>query len=154
VDSELLALPEHLSWLAVFSEKKNKQRSCLRCLFLFTYNGVQHILCWVFFCFFFVLYTICCQFLCIVHFWMPFRCLIPILKQSIFRRNRQIFNEVKALFYKTKTSLFSNYIKYPTYHWTIEITSINQWIRNFLPFQEKCEDTSGIVWSRRSNKDR
>ena len=38
--------------------------------------------------------------------------LIPILKQSIFRRNRRIFNEVKTLFYKTKTSLFSNYIKY------------------------------------------
>lgn len=59
--------------------------------------------------------------------------LIPILKQSIFRRNRQIFNEVKALFYKTKTSLFSNYIKYPTYHWSIEITSITGGIGTSCP---------------------
>jgi len=32
--------------------KKNKQRSCLRYLCLFTYNGVQHILCCCFFVFF------------------------------------------------------------------------------------------------------
>ena len=50
-----------------------------------------------------------------------------------FLRNRQIFNEIKALFYKTKTSLFSNYIKYPTYHWFIEITSITGEIGTSCP---------------------
>ena len=36
------------------------------------YNGVQHILCCVFAMIFFVLCTLCCQFLWIVHFWLPF----------------------------------------------------------------------------------
>jgi len=34
---------------------------------LFAHSGVQHILCCVFVLFFFVLYTLCCQFLWIVH---------------------------------------------------------------------------------------
>ena len=42
-------------------------------LCLLAYSGVQHILCCVFVLFFFVLCTICCQFLWIVHFWLPFR---------------------------------------------------------------------------------
>ena len=37
---------------------------CLRCLCLFTYGGVQRMLCCGFF-FFYVLCTLCCQFLCI-----------------------------------------------------------------------------------------
>jgi len=45
--------------------------SYLRCLCLFTCSGVQHILYCVFVLFFFVLCTLCCQFLCIVHFWFP-----------------------------------------------------------------------------------
>ena len=43
--------------------------SCLRYLCLYAYSGVQHILCCVFPMFFFVLCTLCCQFLWIVHFW-------------------------------------------------------------------------------------
>jgi len=46
--------------------------SYLRYLCLFTYSGVQYILCYVFVFFFFVLYTLCSQFLSIVHFWLPF----------------------------------------------------------------------------------
>ena len=42
--------------------------SYLRYLSLFVYSGVQHILCCVFGWFFFVLCTLCCQFLWIVHF--------------------------------------------------------------------------------------
>ena len=43
----------------------------LRYLCLLTHSGVQHILCCVFVLCFFVLCTLCCQFLLIVHFWMP-----------------------------------------------------------------------------------
>jgi energy-coupling factor transporter transmembrane protein EcfT len=44
--------------------------SYLRYVCLFAYNGVQHILCCVFVLFFFVLCTLCCQFLWIVLFWI------------------------------------------------------------------------------------
>ena len=44
---------------------------CYLCLFV--HCGVQHILCYVFVLFFFVLCTLCCQFLWIVHFWLPLR---------------------------------------------------------------------------------
>ena len=37
---------------------------------MFAYSGVQHILCFVLVLFFFVLCTICFQFLWIVHFWL------------------------------------------------------------------------------------
>ena len=47
--------------------------SYLRYLCLFAYSGVQHILCYVFVLFVFVLCTLCCQFLWIVHFWLPIR---------------------------------------------------------------------------------
>jgi hypothetical protein len=45
----------------------------LRYFYLFTYSGVQHILCCIFVLFFFVLCTLCCHFLWIVHFWLPLR---------------------------------------------------------------------------------
>jgi len=45
----------------------------LRYLCLFAYSGIQHRLCCVFALFFFVLCTLCYQFLWIVHFWLPFR---------------------------------------------------------------------------------
>ena len=45
-------------------------------LCLFAYSGVQHILCCVFVLFFFVLCTLCKQFLWIVHFWFPLQCSI------------------------------------------------------------------------------
>ena len=44
--------------------------SYLRYLCLFAYSGVQHILCNVFVLFVFVLCTLCCQFIWIVHFWL------------------------------------------------------------------------------------
>jgi len=47
--------------------------SYLRYLCLFAHNGVQHILCCVFVFFFLVLCIPCCQFLWIVHLWLPFR---------------------------------------------------------------------------------
>jgi len=47
--------------------------SYLRNLCLFAYGGVQHILFCVFVFFFFVLGTICFQFLWIVQFWLPLR---------------------------------------------------------------------------------
>ena len=47
--------------------------SRLRCLCLFTHDGVQHIFCCVFALFIFVLCALCCQFLWIVHFWLPLR---------------------------------------------------------------------------------
>ena len=46
--------------------------SYLRYLFFFAHSGVQHILCCVFVLFFFVLCTLCCQFLWIVHFHFLF----------------------------------------------------------------------------------
>jgi len=45
--------------------------SYLRYLYLFAYSGVQHILCCVFVLFVFVWCTLYCQFLWIVHFWLP-----------------------------------------------------------------------------------
>jgi hypothetical protein len=47
-------------------------KSYLRYLCLFAHNGVQHILCCVFVLFFFILCTLCCQFLWIVLFDCPF----------------------------------------------------------------------------------
>jgi len=47
--------------------------SYLRHLRLFAYSDVQHILCCGFDLFFFVLCTLCCQFLWIVIFWLPLR---------------------------------------------------------------------------------
>ena len=41
------------------------------CLCLFAYSGVQLILWCVFVLFFFVLCTLCCQFILIVHYWLP-----------------------------------------------------------------------------------
>jgi hypothetical protein len=45
--------------------------SYLHYLCLFAHSCVQHILCCVFVLFFFVLCTLCCQFLWIVHFYYP-----------------------------------------------------------------------------------
>ena len=47
--------------------------SCLRYLCLFANSGVQHILCCVFVLFVSVLCTLYCQFLWIVHLWLPLR---------------------------------------------------------------------------------
>jgi hypothetical protein len=47
--------------------------SYLRSLWLLAHIGVQHILCCVFVLFVFVLCTLCCHFLWIVHMWLPLR---------------------------------------------------------------------------------
>ena len=47
--------------------------SYLRYLCVLAYSGVQHILGCVFVLFFVVLRTLCCQFLWLVHFWLPHR---------------------------------------------------------------------------------
>ena len=47
--------------------------SYLRYLCLLAYSGVHHILCCVFILYFFVLCTLCCQFLWIVYFVLPLR---------------------------------------------------------------------------------
>jgi hypothetical protein len=47
--------------------------SYLRYLCFLVYSGVQHILCCIFVLFYFVLCTPYCQFLWIVHFWLPLR---------------------------------------------------------------------------------
>ena len=46
---------------------------------MFAHSGVQRILCPVFVLFFFVLCTLCCQFLWIVHFWLPLRCYLTFI---------------------------------------------------------------------------
>ena len=47
--------------------------SFLHYLCLLAYNGVQQILCYDFVSFFFILHTLCSQFLWIVHFLLSFR---------------------------------------------------------------------------------
>jgi hypothetical protein len=45
----------------------------LRYLCFFAHSDVQHILCWVLNLLVFFLFTLCCQFLWIVLFWLPLR---------------------------------------------------------------------------------
>jgi hypothetical protein len=59
---------------------------------LFAHSGVQHILCCVFILFFFVLCTLCCQFLCFSSYCVPYaasfsvclRIVYPMLPVSLF----------------------------------------------------------------------
>ena len=53
------------------------------------YGGVQHILCCGFALFFFALCPTCCQFLWIVHFWLPFWCSLTF----ICYRNKRVWNK-------------------------------------------------------------
>jgi hypothetical protein len=57
----------------VFTSSCLQCMSYLRYLCLFAYSGVQHILCCVFILFFFILWTLSCQFLWIVQFRLPLR---------------------------------------------------------------------------------
>ena len=50
---------------------------CRRVHVLFAYSAIQHILCCVVALFFVVLCTLCCQFLSILHFWLPLRYSLP-----------------------------------------------------------------------------
>ena len=56
--------------------------SYLRYLYLVANSGVQHILCCVFVLFVFVLCTIWCQCLWIVHWWLSFRCSPTFIQKS------------------------------------------------------------------------
>ena len=58
--------------------------------------------------------------------------LIPIPKQSIFSEIDKYLTRSKDCFTRQK-HLFPNYIKYPTYHWSIEITSITDGIGTSCP---------------------
>ena len=58
--------------------------SSLRYLCLLAYCGVQHTLCCVFDLFFFDSCTLCCQFLCIAHFWLPFRCSLMFIRSHVY----------------------------------------------------------------------
>ena len=68
--------------------------SYLRCLCLFPYSGVQHILCCVFVLSFFVLCALWCQFLWIVNFWLP----LPYSLTFIYTNNLLILvlNQLRA----------------------------------------------------------
>ena len=56
--------------------------SYLRYLCLFAYSDVQHILCCVFALFSFVSCTLCCEFLWLVHFWLPLRYSLTFIRQQ------------------------------------------------------------------------
>ena len=61
-------------WIRNFSGDRNWMDMFmfyLRYLCFFACSGVQHILCFVFVLFLFVLYALCCKFLWIVLFWVP-----------------------------------------------------------------------------------
>ena len=76
---------------------------CYTCMCLFTYSGVQRILCCVFVLFFFVLCSLCCQFLWIVHFWLFLR-----YSSNIYLESRQDKNE-------SMTSLMGNVLSALTF---------------------------------------
>jgi len=56
--------------------------SYLPYLCLFVYSGIQHILCCVLVLIAFFLCTLCCQFLWIVHFGLPFRYSLAFIVRS------------------------------------------------------------------------
>ena len=56
----------------------------LRYLCLFAYSDVPHILCCVFVLFIYVLCTLCCQFLWIVHFCLPIYSDVPHILCCVF----------------------------------------------------------------------
>ena len=57
-------------------QRSNSNKTYISNVCLFVYCGVQHILCCDFALFFFVLCTLCCQFLWIVLFWLSFGIII------------------------------------------------------------------------------
>ena len=59
----------------------------VRCLSLLGDSGVQSILCYVFALFFFVLCTLCCHFLWIVHCWLTLRYSLTFSGGSGWKRN-------------------------------------------------------------------
>ena len=81
-----------IMWFTFWVPCCNVRYNCmsyLRHLCLFEYSGVQHISCCVFVLFFFVLCTLClcCQFLWIVHLWLPLRYTLIYLQNTTQKNN-------------------------------------------------------------------
>ena len=73
-----------------FPHKTMLGSSFLRYLCLLAYSGVQHILCYVFVLFVFLLCTLCCQFPWIVHFWVPLRYSLTFINTSEIERKLKL----------------------------------------------------------------
>ena len=65
--------------------------SYLRHLCLLAHSGVQRILCCVFALFFLVLCAMCCQFLWIVHFWLPLQYSLTFIYQITMSDYRYVW---------------------------------------------------------------
>ena len=78
--------------------------SCLHYLCLFGYSGVYHKVRCVFLLFFFLLCTLCCPFLWIVHFWL----LLSVFS-NVYLDYWNIRNQNKFLFSKISVQLLSLY---------------------------------------------
>jgi hypothetical protein len=63
----------HISTVVMSVTNSTQKLYSVLYLCFLAYSGVQHLLCYVYVSFFLVLCTLCCQFLWIVHFWLPLR---------------------------------------------------------------------------------
>jgi hypothetical protein len=68
----LRVLPKNNDRFVFTSSSLQGRMSCLCYLYLVVYNSTQHILCCVFVLFFFVLCTLSCQFIQVLHLYCPF----------------------------------------------------------------------------------
>jgi hypothetical protein len=89
--------------------------SYLRYLCLLAHSGVQHILCCVFALFFFVLCTLCCQFIWSVSLWLPRRYYLTSTSSStlIVKRLKSQINSMYLGVRRTKR----NSQNMPQDHW-------------------------------------
>jgi len=69
--------------------------SCCFIYVICVYLRVQHILYCVFVLFFFVLCTLCCQFLSIVNFWLPlwYSLNVTVYEKKFIKRDGQLFHQ-------------------------------------------------------------
>ena len=88
---------------------------CYLCLF--AYNGVKHILCYVYVLFVFVLCTLCYQFLWIVPFWLPLRYSLTFILYSavwsvptIYQNWREHANHCTTDAYQDSSRRFKTYL--------------------------------------------
>jgi hypothetical protein len=79
--------------------------SCIHYLCLLAYSGVQYRLCCVFVLSFFVLCTLCCQFLWIVHFWLPLSMFSNIYSHICLK-----LNQLKSSYLLSILNLLTKYI--------------------------------------------
>jgi hypothetical protein len=94
--------------------KLGGRMSWLRNLCLFTHSGVQHILCCGFVFSLFILCTLCCQFLWIIHFDCPFGILLT------FIYNKAPKNLTKYIVNFTNTCNYYTYILFMYLFWYIK----------------------------------